>query len=141
MADKIPARLRRQVMLRAGGHCEYCLMPESFTLLALHVDHIIARKHGGQTTPANLALACADCNWAKGSDIAALDPDGGEVIALFNPRTDIWGEHFIFGEGKITGLTPKGRATAQLLNFNTPQRIRERNDLAALGVIPFFRQN
>ncbi|MBX3436655.1 MAG: HNH endonuclease [Planctomycetaceae bacterium] len=37
-------------------------------------DHIIAEKHGGETTAENLALACFDCNWFKGSDIASLDP-------------------------------------------------------------------
>ena len=58
----IPATLRRLVYERADGRCEYCLTPESVALMAHQVDHIIAQKHGGLSSPDNLALSCALCN-------------------------------------------------------------------------------
>ncbi|HEX7774563.1 MAG TPA: HNH endonuclease signature motif containing protein, partial [Pyrinomonadaceae bacterium] len=48
-------------------------------------DHLIALKHGGQTTFENLALACFVCNRFKGSDIASIDAVTGELVGLFNP--------------------------------------------------------
>src|SRR4051794_18394911 len=34
--------------------------------LAHHVEHIVARQHGGADDPDNLALACNRCNASKG---------------------------------------------------------------------------
>jgi 5-methylcytosine-specific restriction endonuclease McrA len=45
----IPVALRRLVYDRANGACEYCWIPESATLMAHEVDHVIAEKHGGKT--------------------------------------------------------------------------------------------
>ena len=42
----VPADLRRLVRERAGFRCEYCLIPETDVFYSLHVDHIIAEKHG-----------------------------------------------------------------------------------------------
>jgi hypothetical protein len=50
------------------------------------VDHIVSRKHGGLSTLENLALACVICNRYKGSDLASLDSQTGELSRLFNPR-------------------------------------------------------
>src|SRR5687767_14594636 len=67
-------------------------------------DHIVAFKHGGETVPENLALACFDCNRFKGSDIASVDPLSGDVTSLFNPRTQQWSEHFRLLDGRILPL-------------------------------------
>ena len=40
----IPEALRRQVTERAGECCEYCLLPQEFSLYSHEVDHIIAEK-------------------------------------------------------------------------------------------------
>ena len=93
----VSTRLRRQVTERASGRCEYCLISAVDAFFPHEADHIIAEKHGGATTIDNLALACFDCNRFKGSDIASLDPDTGELVALFNPRTEGWNEHFFAG--------------------------------------------
>lgn len=76
----------------------------------------------------NLALACLSCNLHKGSDIASIDPISGELTALYDPRLNNWDAHFDLDlrSGKIEGKTPKGRATIQLLQFNTNERIEER---------------
>jgi 5-methylcytosine-specific restriction endonuclease McrA len=86
----IEASLRDLVRARAGGCCEYCHISERFTLTEHEVDHVIALKHLGQTVADNLALCCAGCNRYKGSDIASIDPDTGNLTPLFHPRLDRW---------------------------------------------------
>jgi HNH endonuclease/Domain of unknown function (DUF4351) len=95
-------------------------------------DHIIAEKHGGVTTLENLAWACFDCNRFKGSDIATRDLLTGNLVPLFNPRTQLWHEHFAIHEGTICPLTAVGRATALLLKLNLPKRVEVRQVLALL---------
>ncbi|MDX2256337.1 MAG: HNH endonuclease signature motif containing protein [Pseudanabaenaceae cyanobacterium bins.39] len=84
----ISTKLRKLVSDRAQNSCEYCLITESLTLASHQVDHVIAEKHGGKTTEENLALSCSLCNQAKGSDIASIDLETGDVIRLYNPRQD-----------------------------------------------------
>jgi hypothetical protein len=43
----ISAALRRLVIERASGCCEYCRMQVADRLLPFEVDHVIAEKHGG----------------------------------------------------------------------------------------------
>ena len=134
MTSSIPARLRRLVIERAGEHCEYCLLHQSDAALFDHeVDHIIAEKHTGQTVDDNLAFACFDCNRYKGSDIASIDPDTGKVTLLFNPRQQVWTDHFALEGPLIIPLTPEGRITVQLLRLNAEQRVRRREGLIELG--------
>jgi 5-methylcytosine-specific restriction endonuclease McrA len=90
----IPEALRRQVIARARGCCEYCLIHQDDVLAAHEVDHILAEKHRGATILENLCLSCLRCNRHKGSDFASIDVDTGEVAMLFNPRTDQWTQHF-----------------------------------------------
>lgn len=87
---------------------------------------MIAIKHGGGTAAENLALCCTVCNRYKGSDIASIDPDTGQLTPLFDPRVDHWDEHYAKRSGEIVALTAKGRVTARLLRMNRPQRIGER---------------
>src|SRR5262245_21104997 len=102
------ASLRRLVEQRASGACEYCGISESATFAAHEVDHIIALKHGGLTEEANLAFACAVCNKHKGTDIASIDPETGELAALFHPRRDVWAEHFDVVDLQIVGQSSPG---------------------------------
>src|SRR5437868_13441583 len=75
-----------QVWHRAGGRCEYCRMDQAHDELTFEVEHIISRKHGGQTVLSNLCLACFSCNRYKGSDIAGRDALTGKLVPLFHPR-------------------------------------------------------
>ncbi len=53
--------LRVFVWERAGGRCEYCqLHQDEYEHQAFHIEHIIAKQHGGADDPDNLCLACAD---------------------------------------------------------------------------------
>lgn len=74
------------------------------------------------------------CNKRKGPNIASIDPDTGMVVPLYNPRKQKWQEHFqLRYDGTIIGLTPEGRATASLLEFNSSERVQERRGLMELG--------
>lgn len=78
--------LEEQIWERARSRCEYCLLPARYTEAPFQIDHIIARKHGGETIATNLALSCYSCNSYKGPNIASLDPDSGRLVRLFHPR-------------------------------------------------------
>jgi HNH endonuclease len=42
---------------RAGNRCEYCLLRQEHSELTQHIEHIVARQHGGRDDVDNLALA------------------------------------------------------------------------------------
>ncbi len=88
-------RTRAQVRERAGSRCEYCqLHQKDSPLAALHVEHIRPITHGGTDELENLALACIDCNLHKGPNLTGVDPETAQVTELFNPRRDVWSDHF-----------------------------------------------
>ena len=128
------ANTRQLVRRRAGEVCEYCRIPQEATpLIPFHIEHIVAKQHGGEDDPSQLALACDRCNAYKGPNLTGIDPDSGDVVSLFNPRQDAWRDHFMFRGGAIVGLTPTGRTTVRLLNMNTPRRVELRDEWLAEG--------
>ena len=132
----IPLALRRLVSERANYRCEYCLLPEEFSSFPHEPDHIIPLKHGGTTTADNLTLACFWCNRLKGSDLASLDPQTGQITPLFNPRLHAWTDHFRLDGAVIVPLTPEGRATAALLKFSRADCLTARQLLFEAGYYP-----
>ncbi len=118
--------LRLFVAERASLSCEYCLLPNSLSFYPHELDHVVALKHQGQTTADNLAYACWRCNRFKGSDLGSFDPETNDFCFIFNPRKQVWAEHFLLKAGQITGQSPEGRTTATLLKLNTSDRIQER---------------
>jgi len=131
---RISEALRRVVETRAGSRCEYCLLPTSVAFYPHEVDHIIARKHGGESLLENLALACWRCNRHKGSDLTSFDPDTGALTLLFSPRNQRWPEHLALEAGLLIGLSAEGRTTLRLLQLNNAARIDERLRLLAVGL-------
>ncbi|RYZ86892.1 MAG: HNH endonuclease [Proteobacteria bacterium] len=123
----ISVRLRNEVASRASFCCEYCLIDELKTGLFCEVDHIIGVKHNGPTSNSNLAYACFNCNRNKGSDIASIDWDSNEIIRFYNPRSDIWAEHFRFEGFHIVATTQIGKVTATIFRFNDRNRLLERD--------------
>lgn len=132
----IPDALRREVIARAKGCCEYCLLHRDDNLFPHEVDHIIAEKHRGKTVLYNLCLSCLDCNRHKGSDLTSIDLETGEVVELFHPRRDRWDDHFRLDDAQIVPLTAKGRVTVFLLDMNSEEQIAKRADLIGLGRYP-----
>jgi hypothetical protein len=136
MSSRIPVKLRRLICERAGQKCEYCLCHEEDSVIPHQPDHIRSRKHGGAAHADNLAWACAVCNLLKGPEIAATDPLTGAATRFFNPRLDVWDDHFRLDDGRIIGLAPEGRATEELLQFNRQDLVQLRLVLIAKGRYP-----
>ncbi len=82
------------VRRRAGDRCEYCHLPQSAYRRPFHIEHVVARQHGGSNELDNLALACWYCNLKKGPNLSGIDAHTGLMTALFNPRKDEWSDHF-----------------------------------------------
>lgn len=80
--------LDEQVRSRAGNRCEYCRAPQAAFRRPFHIEHIIAKQHGGTARLDNLALAC---------------PGTGTLRPLYL---------------EIQGLTPIGRTTVRVLGLN-----------------------
>ena len=93
------------------------------------MEHIISEKHGGETTQGNLALACPPCNWAKGLDLGSIDPITQKLTPFFHPRLQRWSNHFWLEQASIVPLTAEGRVTVKILQFNSSDRISERDYL------------
>jgi 5-methylcytosine-specific restriction endonuclease McrA len=125
----VSAPLRRLVIQRAEEQCEYCRFPQSASFFTFEIEHIIAEKHDGITEAENLALSCPCCNRFKGSDLGSIDPETKQLTPFFNPRLQQWSEHFQLREGMIIPLTPEGRVTTKIFQFNLLERILERNQL------------
>jgi 5-methylcytosine-specific restriction endonuclease McrA len=129
-------KTRDYVRSRAGGRCEYCLLRQEQTGLAHHIEHIVAKQHGGTDDTDNLALACNRCNACKGPNLTGIDSETSSLVPLFHPRQDSWEEHFEFQQARIVGKTPKGRATVSVLQMNDERRLERRAELLALGELP-----
>ena len=132
----IPEALRRQVIERAKRRCEYCLIHQDDSLYTHEVDHIRPEKHRGETILNNLCLSCLECNRNKGSDFASFDPETEQVTILFNPRTQVWSDHFQLDGARIIPLSPEGRVTVFVLAPNDAIRIRARRALIEAGRYP-----
>ena len=120
--------LRAAVWERAGGRCEYCQLHHSDAdFFTFHVEHVIAKQHGGGDDADNLCLSCAECNWAKGPNLAGLL--AGRLYPLFNPRKQRWKRHFHWQGVTLVGTTRCGEVTVQVLNINEPSRLMLRENL------------
>jgi hypothetical protein len=135
MSD-VPASLHDEVVLRAGNRCEYCRLSQLGQEAAFHIDHVVPRAAGGPTTAGNLALACVSCSLRKWANQTAPDPDTGEEVPLFNPRTQAWADHFRWEGERVVPLTATGRATAATLAMNRPLILAIRQEEAARGRHP-----
>lgn len=138
MSEYIPVNLRREVKDRAGGICEYCRSREDFSGQSFCLEHIAPRVAGGETIAENLAYSCQGCNAHKATRTEAEDSLTKVVVQLFNPRTMLWSEHFIWNEdySEIIGITPTGRATVEALKLNRRGLVNLRRVLFAAGKHP-----
>ncbi len=126
---------KNRVRTRADSRCEYCkVYQDCYPDFTFHIEHIIARQHGGDSSPDNLALSCHLCNAKKGPNLAGLDPDTGELKPLFHPRKESWSGRFAMQEdGVLYGLTSIGRTTVCVLGMNSIMRVAIRHELRQLG--------
>lgn len=136
----ISASLRRRVIETAQNRCGYCLMPAEYVYAPMEIDHLWPLTLGGTDDETNLWLACPRCNLYKSSQTQGLDPQTNLKALLFNPREQIWAEHFHWNveKTKIIGLTPTGRATVDALQLNLEEAVAFRAFIVAGGWIPPF---
>jgi hypothetical protein len=136
--EYIPVELRRLVIDRAAGACEYCRFPVRFALESMEFDHIQPLSLGGRTESENLAYACHSCNQCKHSRVEGFDSASSSNAPLYNPRTMVWKNHFSWSEDTtlIIGRTPTGRVTVCLLRLNRSSVINLRTVLRGSGDHP-----
>jgi hypothetical protein len=89
-------------------------------------------EHGAD----NLALACVSCSLHKAARQTAEDPESGRGVALFNPRTERWLDHFRWEDVRMAGVSPTGRATIAALLMNRPIILAIRAEEKAVGRHP-----
>lgn len=118
--SSIPLAVERRVRAAARHRCGYCLSPQHLVMARLEIEHIAPLAKGGANDESNLWLACPLCNRHKGDRVSAPDPATGATVSLFNPRTQVWREHFRWSDDglRIEGLTPIGRATVAALRLS-----------------------
>jgi hypothetical protein len=134
----IPPALRHRISELDKHRCAYCQTQVIIVGSPLTVDHIIPEALGGLTEESNLCLACRPCNEYKGSQTHGIDPDTNEKVSLFNPRLQIWVEHFTWDNNAVfvIGLTSVGRATIASLQMNNDYIINSRRRWVAVGWHP-----
>lgn len=131
----VSALSRRVARKRAQLRCEYCHTDERWQFIRFTIDHVLPQSAGGSDDVDNLALACRNCNERRGNRTEAREPETGEAVPIFNPREEVWADHFAWDATRvrIVGRTPTGRATIELLDLNDDRhqgavlRIRQRD--------------
>ena len=135
---KIRGKKRNEVFARAEYRCEYCLTPIDFAIQPFVTEHIMPLIKGGKSTLDNLACACGGCNGHKFDKTEATDPAEGLTCRLYNPRTDVWHEHFAWNADftRVIGLSALGRATVDALQLNRLGLVNIRRLMVLGGVHP-----
>jgi len=125
----------RFVHQRANNCCEYCQTCQRVIGQAMHIEHI--NPNGGDQ-PDNLCLSCSSCNLSKAEAVEAADPLTGDTVSLFNPRQQVWADHFEWLEGGsvVGGKTPVGRATIVRLRMNRERIVTARKIWIKAGAHP-----
>lgn len=118
----------QRIAADARHRCGYCQTQEAIAGMPFEIEHIVPRKLGGSSDESNLWLACPRCNRFKGDRTHGLDTVTQTSAPLFNPRRQVWQDHFAWADGGVTivGLTATGRATVYVLQMNNPYVTRAR---------------
>lgn len=134
----VSASTRKKVEKRAEKLCEYCKSPQELSSDPFSIEHIFPISKGGTNDLENLALACQGCNGHKSTKTEAFDEIGQRTSNFYNPRKDIWDEHFVWSEDftEIIGKTAKGRVTIKSLKLNRQTVMNLREILVLAGEHP-----
>lgn len=87
---------RQLVRERAKFLCEYCHSPEWSSADLFTLDHLVPQFLGGSDELNNLALACRRCNERCYNFTTGTDPETNLETPIFQPRQQVWAEHFIW---------------------------------------------
>ena len=129
------AALRAFVRERAGRRCEYCRLHEDDAdFLSFHVEHVVAKQHGGTDDPDSFASPARNATGPRGRTWQGFQV--ASSIPLFNPRRQSWKRHFRWENTILVGRTFSGKVTVQVLNINDPSRVMLRENLLFEGRFP-----
>jgi hypothetical protein len=101
----------------------------------MHVEHI--DPDGGDASD-NLCLSCPNCNLSKSAVTRAPDPLTGHIQTLFNPRRQVWSDHFAWDETstRVLGKSAVGRATVERFKMNSDRIVLARSIWVKAGEHP-----
>lgn len=136
--SKIQKNLDAEIRREAGNRCGYCLGEQRYIFAWLEIEHLHPRSKGGKTVKENLWLACTYCNTFKSSQTHGIDPKTKRKIPLFNPRNQVWKNHFELDtdQATIIGKTVCGRATVNALKINNELALETRKHWVGVGWYP-----
>ena len=131
----ISTKIKAIVKNRAYGYCEYCQCPSDISTDTFSLEHIIPRSKNGTDNLDNLAFSCSGCNLAKYTKTEFLDVISQISYPLFNPRTMIWDEHFMWHESLtlMIGKTAIRRVKIEALKVNRLPVKNLRRALISIG--------
>ena len=128
------AAVRLSVRMRAGRRCEYCHLPEDYApFTPLHIEHVIAKQHGG-----------TDARFQPGLGLPSLQPAQGPQPDRHRPA-DAEGREALPSAAAPVVLTFRvgwpaagrgttiGRATIAVLQMNDPDAVKDRDALILEG--------
>ena len=132
------SKLNLKIIEAAGNRCGYCLSHQRYTNSKLEIEHINPKSNGGTDAEENLWLSCGLCNRYKGMQTNGFDEETQTYCNLFNPRRQIWAEHFSWSaDGAfIIGSTPIGRVTINALKLNNEIAVEVRRNWILAGWHP-----
>ena len=103
---------------------------------ALHVEV----RYGATCQPRSQKLQClrcrTSCNLHKADRTTSHANPDTAAVAFFNPRSDVWTEHFEWDDYTLVGKTEAGRVTIQALDLNHERRIKIRQAEQLFGLFP-----
>jgi hypothetical protein len=134
----IPKAVQALIRQQARNRCGYCQSQQRYVYGPLEIEHIIPEAGGGTDDEINLWLGCRMCNNYKGAQMTGIDSQTGISVPLFNPRSQVWAEHFRWSEdgAHIMGLTPTGRVTIAALQMNNQLAVLVRTGWVQAGWHP-----
>jgi len=137
--NKLSLQTKNLIFESSNGLCEYCHSQAEYSFAAYSIEMIVPQSKDGQMETRNLAFVCQGCSNHKYKKTEGFDSVTNETVKFFNPRIDVWKEHFAWNEDTslLVGLTAKGRATIKELKMNRPTLIELRAILVRLGKHPF----
>jgi hypothetical protein len=136
--DYISQTTREKIATEANHRCEYCQTAQEISGAQMNIEHIVPLSRGGSSKEDNLCLACAWCNSYKWAKTHGRDPGTNEEIPLFNPRMQVWQEHFRWSDDGIIiiGISSIGQATVEALKMNNEYIIPARRHWVEAGWHP-----
>jgi HNH endonuclease len=136
--SEIKQDLDAKIRAQAKNRCGYCLVPQKLVSYKLEIEHLFPKGKGGGNEEENLWLACRQCNLSKGTKTHGFDTLTFERVKIYDPRKQIWSEHFAWSKDKteIIGRTPCGRATVSALQLNSDLQKIAREFWKLTGIFP-----